>query len=52
MLEISHITPELADLLRDHWWYHRMDLGGDQVTPGRYGDNLIPVLYLAEARGS
>ncbi len=36
----------LDELLRSHWWYHRMDLGDGQATPGRYGDNLIPVAYL------
>jgi 2-polyprenyl-3-methyl-5-hydroxy-6-metoxy-1,4-benzoquinol methylase len=43
------VTPQpdtLQRLLSENWWYHRMNLGGGRTTPGKYGDNLIPVAYL------
>lgn len=42
-------SPLLEELLEDHWWYHRMDLGEGRYTPGRYGDNLLPVAHLLAA---
>ena len=40
-------TPTDVDtLLAQNWWYHRMNLSDGRVTPGRYGDNLIPVASL------
>lgn len=36
----------IEQLLAGRWWYHKMELGGGQRTPGKYGDNLIPVAHL------
>jgi 2-polyprenyl-3-methyl-5-hydroxy-6-metoxy-1,4-benzoquinol methylase len=42
-------SPErLDEILASNFWYHQMALTDDRVTPGRYGDNLIPVAHLLE----
>jgi 2-polyprenyl-3-methyl-5-hydroxy-6-metoxy-1,4-benzoquinol methylase len=46
-----HASPaptHVDDLLARNWWYHRMNLSDGRVTPGRYGDNLIPVASLLQ----
>jgi 2-polyprenyl-3-methyl-5-hydroxy-6-metoxy-1,4-benzoquinol methylase len=44
---IANPAPEILDrILHDNWWYHQMQLTHGRVTPGQYGDNLIPVASL------
>ena len=48
-VQISSAVPSsetLDRILETNWWYHQMQLTEARVTPGRYGDNLIPVAYL------
>ena len=47
VLDTTDPGPEALDrLLADHWWYHQMDLTHGRSTPGKYGENLIPVARL------
>jgi len=40
-------SPDTLDRIIDaNWWYHQMTLTHGRSTPGRYGDNLIPVARL------
>ncbi len=40
---------QIEDLVNRHsWWYHSMNLGQGITTPGRYGNNLVPVASLLE----
>lgn len=42
-------SPQALDaILSSHWWYHQMQLTDGRATPGRYGDNLIPVAALLQ----
>jgi 2-polyprenyl-3-methyl-5-hydroxy-6-metoxy-1,4-benzoquinol methylase len=57
----AHMTPQTAravaantdpdpdtldEILQAHWWYHQMRLTHGRSTPGKYGENLIPVARL------
>ena len=42
-------SPDALDaILSSHWWYHQMQLTHGRSTPGRYGDNLLPVASLLQ----
>jgi len=45
--EAAGPSPDNLDrIIAANWWYHQMALTHGRSTPGRYGDNLIPVARL------